>query len=435
MQLNQFSLLTTRRFLPLFITQFLGAFNDNVYKNAIVLLFTYSAAYQTTMQAEVLVMLAAGIFIVPMVIFSATAGQLADKYNKATMIKIVKLAEILIMLLACVGFYLANVPLLLIILFFMGSQSAFFGPLKYSILPFHLTQHELLGGNALVQAATFIAILIGTLVGTLVVLQQYGVLITAILVVLLAVAGFISSCWIPATNAQQPDLNLNWNIITNTWRLLCYSCAQPLIFVAILAISWFWLVGAAFVVQFAPYVKQVIGGAEDMVALLLMVFSIGVGLGALLCNRILRGKIVLKYVPWAGLGIALFGIEFYFASVELIQVPLLQPSLFNIWQNISMLRLLFALFAMAVCGGIYVVPLYTALQILAATTHKARIIASNNVMNSLFMAISAAGIAMLLKFNFSIHQVFLLIALATICVVGWLYYYFTKNAADMPRAC
>ncbi len=407
---SQFSLLGTRRFLPLFITQALGAFNDNVFKNALVILITYSLAARAELNAQLMVTAAAGIFILPFFLFSATAGQLADRYDKAYLIRIFKLTELILMLLAAIGFYVQSPGFLMLMLFLMGTQSTFFGPLKYSILPDHLEEDELISGNALIEAATFLAILLGTVVGGILILTNFGVHVISVVIIGAALAGWYSSRYIPETAPAEPDLKVNPNIAAETWNIVKGSAKHRDVFLSILAISWFWLVGATFLAQFPTFGKDVLGGTENVVTFLLIVFSLGIGLGSLLCNRMLKGEIHATYVPLGALGITLFSVDLFFASQvggagggELIGVGQFLSG-FPGW------RITMDLLLIAISGGLYIVPLYAIVQERSEEARRSRNIASNNILNALFMVVSALGTALMLDLGFTIPEVFLTIA-------------------------
>ncbi len=411
MQPNQSHLLKTRRFLPLFLTQFLGAFNDNVYKNALVILITYSVAEKAGLNAQVLVTLAAGIFILPFFLFSATAGQLADKHDKAKLIRIIKAVEIVLMLAAAVGFYLQSVAFLMTVLFLMGTQSSFFGPIKYGILPDQLHEDELIGGNALIEAGTFVAILIGTILGGLLILAEGGITWVSGMVIGVAVIGWISSLSIPSTGAAAPDITVRYNVFTETYKIIGHIRENKVVFRSILGISWFWLFGASFLSQFPTYGKDVIGGNEQVVTLFLTVFSIGIGVGSLLCNKLLKGEIAATYVPLGVLGMTLFTVDLYFASSHSVTASggeLMGVSAFL--GAFSSWRVLFDLFGISVCGGIYIVPLYSLMQSRSEKEYRSRTIAGNNVMNALFMVVSALWITWMLTRDFTVTEVFLTLA-------------------------
>ncbi|MEA3243569.1 MAG: MFS transporter, partial [Pseudomonadota bacterium] len=310
---NQLDLLRTRRFLPLFLTQSFGAFNDNLYKNAIIFLVTFGVGIGQGINANLLVPMAAGLFILPFFLFSATAGQLAEIHDKARLIRLIKLVEVVLMVLAAIALVLHSVPLLMFLLFMMGVQSTFFGPLKFSILPNLLEEHELIAGNAWVQAGTFVAILIGTLMGKFV-LNEQGVWWIGGLMVLMAVAGYLSSRSIPPTEPAAPDLKLGLNPFAETWNILLHAASRRDILLTILAISWFWLIGATYLTIMPGFCKHVLGGNENLVAYFMFVFSIGIAFGSLFCNRMLKGQVHATYVPLGALGITLFSLDLYFAS-------------------------------------------------------------------------------------------------------------------------
>ena len=316
MSTSAYEILRSRRFLPLFVTQFLGAFNDNLFKTALVTLITFRLV-QEPGQGELLVTVAGGLFILPFFLFSATAGQLADKYDKARMIRAVKLLEVGIMGLAAFGFATSQPEFLLAVLFFMGLQSTFFGPLKYGILPDQLKREELVAGNAVIEAGTSLAILFGMIAGTQVILRGDGSDLVIGMILAVAAGGWLASLAIPRAPAAAPDLKINYNVIGETVNLLRYSAEKESIFLSILGISWFWLVGFVFLTQAPSYVKIELGGNEDVLTLFLTVFSVGIGVGSVLCERLLKGEISARTVPFGALGMAIFSIDLYFASVRL----------------------------------------------------------------------------------------------------------------------
>jgi acyl-[acyl-carrier-protein]-phospholipid O-acyltransferase / long-chain-fatty-acid--[acyl-carrier-protein] ligase len=409
---NQFDLLKTRRFLPLFITQFLGAFNDNVYKNALVILITYVVAEKAGLSPQIMVTAAAGIFILPFFLFSATAGQLADKYEKAFLIRIIKFVEILLMIGATVGFYMENVWFLMAILFLMGTQSTFFGPIKYGILPEKIEEDELIGGNGLIEAGTFISILIGTLVGGLLILAENGILMISGMVILIAILGWVSSFYIPQGQPASPKLKVDYNFIKETWKIVSHARQNREIFLSILGISWFWLVGATFLAQFPTYSKDIIGGNEQLVTLFLSVFTIGVGIGSLLCNQLLKGEVEATFVPLGIIGVTVFTVDLYFASQYIftsVDGELIGAGAFL--SHISSWRILGDMLMISVSSGVYIVPLYAIIQARSEPNYRSRIIASNNILNALFMVISAVGTVIMLTVGFNVNQVFLTIAI------------------------
>lgn len=410
MKKNQFHLLATRRFLPLFATQALGAMNDNLFKNALIVLIIFRIAEQAGLNGQVLVTAAAGIFILPFFLFSATAGQLADKFEKSTMIRWIKTAEVVIMGLGAASFWFADVYLMIFVLFLMGVQSAFFGPLKYSILPDHLSQDELIGGNAFIEAGTFLSILLGTIAGGLLILGENGDVIVSSAVIGLALAGLATSFAIPQAPAPDPDLKLNPNLAGETWKIVRQASGQRSILLSILGISWFWLLGATFLAQFPAFAKDVIGADETVVTLFLTLFSLGIALGSLLCNRILKGEISAKYAPFGAVGMSIFIADLYFisdgrgaASQSLIGALVFLKDADN-W------RIMFDLVAIAVCGGLFIVPLYAILQSRSEVSHRSRVIAANNIINALFMVTGAVAATGMLAAGFSVPHVFLALA-------------------------
>lgn len=405
-------ILKARRFLPLFVTQFFGAFNDNLFKNALVILITYHAAASDGGNAQVLITVAAGLFILPYLLFSATAGQLADKYDRARLTRIVKQVEIALMLLAALGFWLENATFLLLVLFCMGAQSAFFSPTKFALLPQHLREDELLAGNAYLEAATFLAILLGTIAGGLLILQPQGRELVSLSVIACAVMGYLASRHIPRAEGPSPQLRINWNVAQETWRIICHDRENPRVFRCILGISWFWLVGATFLSQFPTYAKDVLRADETVVTLFLVAFSLGIGAGSLLCNVLLKGQVKSTYVPYAALGITLFTTDLFFASGMAAHGS---AGIMNAWEFLSYpanWHILFDLCATAVCGGVYVVPLYAIVQHDSDVATRARTIASNNVLNALFMVAAAGITVVMLKASFTVPQVFLAMAIA-----------------------
>jgi MFS family permease len=417
---RQSHLLGKYRFLPLFITQFLGALNDNVLKNALVVLLTFQAASWTTLKPELLANLAAGIFILPFFLFSATAGQLADKYDKARLARLVKVLEILIVLVAGIGFYLHSIQLLMASLFLLGAHSTLFGPIKYAILPQHLREDELVGGNALIEAGTFVAILLGTLMGGLLAGSAGATGWITMAGLIIALAGYLASRSIPAAPAPEPELSINFNFIGETWRNIHFARKTRAVFLSILGISWFWLYGALFLAQFPAFTKNVLGGAESGVTLLLAVFTIGIGAGSLLCERLSDGRIELGLVPFGSIGLTLFGLDLAFASPA---TPAQHPPLGalaliclpGVW------RILADLLLTGVFGGFFIVPLYALVQQRSEASHRARVIAANNIFNALFMVMGATGAALLLASGLSIPMLFATAAVCNAAVALYIY--------------
>ncbi|MGE3317883.1 MAG: acyl-[ACP]--phospholipid O-acyltransferase [Candidatus Berkiella sp.] len=416
---NQFLLLSQKRFLPLFITQFLGAFNDNLFKNALVVLITFVLVNELPVKHEILVTLAGCLLIVPMFIFSALAGALADKYEKAKLIRIIKLAEIILMALGALGFVLHNIMLLMTVLFLLGVQATFFGPLKYSILPAHLAEDELVGGTALIEMGTFLAILLGNILGVILVVLPHGIYAISAAILLFAILGFVSSCFIPKAQPPAPNLAISFYVVKETVAIVKFSQQSKDIFLSILGISWFWLIGFVFLAEFPNYAKDFIKGNEQVFVLFLALFSIGVGIGSMFCNRLLKGRIEATFVPLSALGMSIFTIDLYYATLYALS-HVNPASLLTPWQFLqhpAHWRILFDVFAIAFCGGLYIVPLYAILQHRSEESHKARVIASNNIMNALFMSGAALLVMLLLKINFTIPQIFLTMALINLVVM------------------
>jgi acyl-[acyl-carrier-protein]-phospholipid O-acyltransferase/long-chain-fatty-acid--[acyl-carrier-protein] ligase len=414
MAINPYDLLRSNRFLPLFLTQFFGAFNDNVFKNALVILITYQLSSQLKMNPEILITIAAGIFILPYFLFSATAGQIADKYEKTFLIRITKFAEVFVMSFACVGFYLNSISLLLFVLFLLGTQATFFGPMKYSILPDHLKNDELIAGNAFLESGTFLAILLGTILGGILASFQIGSLLVSIFTLLIAFAGLIASFSIPVARINAPNLKLNPNIIDESIKIIRHTFKDRKLYLCIMGISWFWLIGATYLSQFPTYAKDVLGAESTVVTLFLTIFTAGIGLGSLFCNRLLKGAVHATYVPLAALGISLFGFDLVFASEKILTHTGELVTLFQFLSHASSWRILFDLLMLAACGGVYIVPLYAILQKDSNPEHRSRAIASNNMMNAMFMVIASIATSLMLALNFSVTSVFLVTTIANL---------------------
>lgn len=405
---SQFSLLKNPRFVPLLLVQFLGAFNDNVFKNALIILITYRFITQSLLLQQLSVTLAAGLFILPFFIFSALAGQLADKLSKRYLTIIIKGFECIFMVLASIGFYLHSVSLLMLVLFFMGIHSSFFGPIKYAILPDLLKKNELIAGNALVEASTFIAILIGTILGGLLIANIADLRWISTIIISIAGVGFITSFFIPATNKGNPSLKLNLHFIHASIKIIQQVKAEKKVFLGILAISWFWLIGATFLTQFPSFTKNILHADASVVTLFLVIFTVGVACGSLFCNQLLKHRISMKWIPISLWLMSIFIIDLYFASrqatshLELVHFT-------SFFKFLNHWRICLDLLGLAVSGGIYAVPLYTLIQTDTATEHRARTIAANNIINSLFIVIASIIIIFLLKIDLNVTQIFLLL--------------------------
>lgn len=415
---TQSGLLRARRFAPLFVTQFLGALNDNVLKNAMVVLLTFQAASWTTIKPELLANLAAGIFILPFFLFSATAGQLADKYDKSRLAQFVKLLEIAIVLVASAGLLLHSLAVLFLSLFLLGLHSTLFGPVKYAILPQHLKSEELVGGNALIEAGTFIAILLGTLLGGLLAGNGAGTAWITGIGLAIAVAGYLASRSIPTAVPPAPTLAISINPLTETWRNINFARENQAVFLSIMGISWFWLFGALFLAQFPAYTKNVLGGSETAVTLLLATFTFGIGIGSLLCEKLSARRVELGLVPLGSIGMTLFALDLALASPA---APAAGLGALALLQVGSTWRVLLDLGLLGIFGGFFIVPLYALVQQRSNPEHGARIIAANNIMNALFMVVGALCAAGMLAAGLSIPMLFAVAAICNAAVAVFIY--------------
>ncbi len=415
---TQSGLLRARRFVPLFVTQFLGALNDNVLKNAMVVLLTFQAATWTTLKPELLANLAAGVFILPFFLFSATAGQLADKYDKSRLAQLVKLLEIAIVLIAGAGFALHSLAVLFVSLFLLGLHSTLFGPVKYAILPQHLKSEELVGGNALIEAGTFVAILLGTLLGGLLAGAGDGTTWITTVGLAIAVGGYLASRAIPIAAPPAPTLTISPNPLTETWRNIAFARENPTVFLSIMGISWFWLFGALLLAQFPAYTKNVLGGSETAVTLLLATFTFGIGIGSLFCEKLSAKRVELGLVPLGSIGMTVFALDLAFASPV---TPAGAIGALALLQLGSTWRVLADLALLGIFGGFFIVPLYALVQQRSNPEHGARIIAANNIMNALFMVVGALSAAGLLAAGLTIPMLFAVAAICNAAVALFIY--------------
>ncbi|AQV02869.2 MULTISPECIES: MFS transporter [Desulfococcus] len=417
---SQFGLLRIRRFAPFFWTQFFGAFNDNVFKNALIILIAYQGSRMLEIDTNILINLSAGLFILPFFLFSATAGQFSDKYEKAMMIRRIKLMEIVIMGFAAAAFYFENMIALMLLLFFMGAQSAFFGPVKYSIIPQHLAPEELVGGNAMVGMGTFVSILLGTITGGVLVQLENGTIWIGLTVCVVAIAGWGVSRLIPRAEALSPSITIRINPLTQTWKTIGYARRTHSVFLSILGISWFWFLGSAYLTQIPNFTRFVLRSDESVVTLLLTMFSIGIGAGSLLCEKLSGQKVELGLVPLGSLGLSLFGIDLFLAYD-----PPEVSQLMDITRFISTPgspRVLCDLVLIGISGGLYIVPLNAFVQLRTEPGYRARVIAANNILNAFFMVLSTGiGILFLGILKLSIPHFFLIVALGNILVAAYIY--------------
>ena len=405
---GQFGLLAERRFGPFFGVQFLGAMNDHVFKQALVILLAYRTASYTSMSSDALQNLAQALFILPFFLFSATAGQIADKFEKSGLITLTVALELFIMLLGAAGLLLESLPILLAALFLGGLQSTLFGPVKYAILPQHLKEDELVGGNGLVEMGTSVAILLGMVLGGWLVVQPgWGVAGAAVITCALSAAGIVLSRFIPRALAADPGLRINWNPVSETIRNLRFTATNRTVFLSILGISWFWFYGAALVTQFPNLSRNVLGGSEQVVTLLLVTFSVGIGVGSLLCERLSGRKVELGLVPFGSLGLTVFAIDLWLATSG--------PSPSVSW------RLLADLALIGLFGGFYIVPLYAIVQSRSDPAHRSRIIAGNNILNAAFMVAAAVAAIGLFTAGLTIPQLILVIGVMNAAVAIYIY--------------
>jgi 1-acyl-sn-glycerol-3-phosphate acyltransferase len=412
---NQFALLAQRRFAPFFATQFLGALNDNIFRNGLVIMITFQGVVVAGMNHMQVANVAAGLFILPFFLFSAMAGQLADKYEKSMLIRRIKLFEIALMTIACLALLSSSYMLLLLVLFLMGLQSTLFGPVKYAFLPQQLAEDELVGGNALVESGTFIAIILGLIVGGVAVGNGVApalsidkrTLLGACLVTV-AVFGYLVSRQIPRTPTADPNLQIDWNPWRETWHIVGFAREQRSVFLSILGISWFWFFGSAMTIQIPAYTFDILRGTESITTFLLAAFAVGVGVGSLLCERLSGHRIELGLVPFGALGLSAFAIDLYYAHPQVATLPaanisefLAHPGGLRIWVDLALI---------GVFGGFYSVPLYALIQTRSNPQHLSRIIAANNIINALLMVLASVTSVVLLSAGLSIPQLFLVIA-------------------------
>ncbi|MBC3457589.1 MFS transporter [Pseudomonas mosselii] len=417
---SQFTLLGKRRFLPFFITQSLGAFNDNLFKQSLILAILYKLSLEG--DRSIWVNLCALLFILPFFLFSALAGQFGEKFAKDRLIRAIKLAEIVIMAIGATGFVTHHLELMLVALFAMGTHSALFGPVKYSILPQALREEELVGGNGLVEMGTFLAILAGTIgAGMLMSSSQYAVLAAAG-VVGTAVLGYLASRWIPRAAAAAPQMKLDWNLFKQSWLTLRLGLGQtPAVSRSIVGNSWFWFVGAIYLTQIPAYAKDWLHGDETVVTLVLTLFSVGIAVGSLLCERLSGRKVEIGLVPFGSFGLTLFGLLWWWHSgdVPVGVVPHDWLALLGMGQA---WWIMLSIVGLGIFGGFYIVPLYALIQARTPEDQRARVIAANNILNALFMVVSAIITIVLLSLaKLSIPQLFLVVSLLNIAVNAYIF--------------
>lgn len=424
---GQFYLFSKRRFLPFFITQFLGALNDNLFKNALLVIVVSTAVASADTNTNFITNLAAGLFILPFFLFSTMAGRLADRFDKAFLIRRIKFAEIIIMLIGCFSLWQANINLMLVVLFLLGVQSAFFGPLKYAIIPQHVGDTELLAANAQVGMGTFVSILSGTLIGGWLVTSTQGPMLLGALTILVAIVGWLSSCQIP--NAP-PEKTMNefpstFNPIRETAYNFNLAKQNKTVIYCIFSSSWFWLYGACFLTQVPNFSVTILGGDPKLISILLGAFIIGVAVGALCCNRLSRGQVEPGLVPIGALGLSLFAIDLYFSSTAYAAINTVGNSVLptTFLTMSSGLRILADLLFIGLFGGLFIVPIITMIQRNTDRISRARVLSVNNIFNAAFMVSgSLLGMLFLSKLGWSIPQFFLLLAILNLAYMATIFY-------------
>ncbi|MGB8855669.1 MAG: MFS transporter [Burkholderiales bacterium] len=417
---NQFSLLAQKRFAPFFWTQFFGAGNDNIFKFAFTVLATYHAAEWGNLDPKSAGAIIGGVFILPFVFFSATSGQLADKLEKSSLIRFVKNFEIAVMAIIALGFFNKNIYLLFTGVFLMGLHSTLFGPVKYAYLPQHLREHELTGGNGMVEMGTFVAILLGTMLGgALIAIPETGAHYVAAVSVFVAIIGRVSAGLVPHSPASDPALKINWNPFSETWRNLHIAKQNRTVFLSLLGISWLWFFGSIFLTSFTGFAKTVLGGSESVVTLLLALFSIGIGIGSLLCEKLSGSKVEIGLVPFGSIGMTVFAVDLYFASRNLQPVAVIGAAEFIMqWPH---LRVMADLFLLAMFGGFFSVPLYALIQQRCEPAYRARVIAANNILGAIFMVAASIMAAALAMAGFTLPQIFLVTGILNALVAVYIY--------------
>lgn len=407
---SQFSLFKHHRFSAMFFTQFLGAFNDNVFKQALILILTYVAAAKMGMEISLLNNLAALLFILPYFLFSALAGQIADKYEKSKLTQGIKLLEICIMALAAIGFWFELYWLLFVALFLMGTQSTFFGPIKYGYLPEAMHKDELVGANGLFQTGTSLAILTGMMAAGVLTQLDHSTLWLIVSTLFVATLGYIASRHLPKTTPQAKDLAINWNIFSTSFDIIKYLYSLPLLFFVIIGNSWFWFYGATFLTQTPEFSKVILHGDESVVILLLTLFSVGTALGSLLCKTLTKNQVSLKLLPIGILGLSVFAIDLYLSLSSIaIQAPRTPYGISALMDMDGTWRVFADLFFLGFAGGVYIVPMYAFMQAYAPVSHRSRVVGANNIFNAIFMVGSAVfSIIILTMLKLSLPQLFLI---------------------------
>lgn len=422
----QFSLLRQRRFLPLFLTQFGGAFNDNFYKSALLMLFTYGGIERWGLSIDVINNLVAATLIIPFLLFAPIAGQYADKFEKSRFIRAIKVAEIAIMALGAVALWLNSAALLLLVLFLTGTQSACFSPLKYAILPQHLSSDALTGGNGLMHTGTSLAIFLGMIAGTIALSVAGGYWWVAAGALLIAWLGWRVSLRIPPAPSADPELRLEANPYKQTLRTIACARENPMVFWCIIGNSWYWFLGSVYLTQLPNFTRSVLSGASLVVSLLLILFLLGICIGALLCARLSRGQVEPALVPLGALMVLVFGVDLAFAGQSFAAVhPAVDGALHPLTDMVQWpraWRVAFDVLMLGTAGGLYVVPLSALIQSRSRPAHRAQVIAAGNVINALFMVAAAlVGLGVLGGLGLTIPQLFLTVAVLHIALCAWVF--------------
>ena len=401
----------------------LSAFNQNFFKNAFTILITYRLAESSSISAEKLISIASALFILPFFLFSGVAGNLSDHYPKQTVVRILKIIEVVLYVFAFFAIYSGSIYAMLAALALIGTQAAFFSPVKYAILPSLLRHDEMIAGNGINEAGTYISILVGTMLGGLLVLQENGAYLVGIPMILLAIMGVWASRYVPRNDPGNAALSISLNPVTTTWVMLKQAFRNRRIFVGILGISWFWTVGALYLMQLPILAKNILGVNEEVVTFLYALFSIGIGIGSLLCHKLLKGQVKMTYVPWAILGVSVCGADIWWATSGMLHTADTYDGFRNFLDTAHDWRMTFDFLLMAVFGGMFIVPLYTMLQVESAEEDRARAIASNNIVNAFFIASSAVLIAVAYGMGADVRDIFIAAALVNLPVVVLIWKY------------